>query len=195
MKYKRKKGKKLNLPMKQKTRPHIRIQPDGTVKLNRPSADISLESLKSIYKDIEDGLPLEVALKKLQITPHVFKQYAETNYTDYEAGKTTQCVMDEVGNRQALFIAKHVANINEKSDKAWQASCWLLERNFPALFSQNRTNATTPQGQKLHIEITSNVPRPTDIIRTRLRTKGEKHDKDIVQSPDGNPIDIELEET
>lgn len=82
--------------------------------------------VKKICGAVADGLPYQDAAALGGINRHTLANWRKT-YPDFA---------DALEQAESEFVRHHVGNIAAAADKGtWQASAWLLERKFPAMFA------------------------------------------------------------
>lgn len=82
--------------------------------------------VKKICGAVAEGLSYQDAAALAGINRHTLSAWRKT-YPDFA---------DALEQAESEFVRHHVGNIAAAADKGtWQASAWLLERKFPAMFA------------------------------------------------------------
>jgi hypothetical protein len=84
------------------------------------------ERLAAICKMVQKGLTMRHAAERLHVHHSTVNQWRK-ELPDFDAA---------LAAAEAAFIEEQIANIRAAAKTSWQASAWLLERKWPAFFSQ-----------------------------------------------------------
>lgn len=100
-----------------------------------------------IVGHIANGMPANQALQAVGLGKSAYYDWIARGERDLKAGRKTYLAefSERIKRAESAFIATHLGNIAGHSEKAWQASAWLLERRFPEEFSL-RAKPATDQG-------------------------------------------------
>jgi hypothetical protein len=90
--------------------------------------------LSAICELVENGLSVSHAAEKLHIH-HTTVGRWRNELPEFDAA---------ILAAEAAFIDSQIANIRTAAQKNWQASAWLLERKWPAHFSQPQVRLNMP---------------------------------------------------
>jgi hypothetical protein len=101
------------------------------------------ERLAAICKMVQKGLTVRHAGERLHVHHSTISQWRR-ELPDFDAAITAA---------EAEFIDSQIANIRAAGKRSWQASAWLLERKWPAFFSQPQIQLNMPNGQIQHDEL------------------------------------------
>ncbi len=166
-----KKANKINksvVPKPDEEVPSIEFSPPPN-KLVLP-ASFSWPIFQRILEGVSQGIPIIHALRLVG---------KEGQYKSWRKKKALREYMDsELARAEAVFIKTFLKPIADaaKNTKSWQAAAWLLERRYPSEFAAGRGIKVKGAGDRpLLIQIISNIPRPDEITKARVRMPGDGH--------------------
>jgi hypothetical protein len=93
--------------------------------------------LKAICDLVRNGLSFSHAAQKLHVHHTTVGRWRK-ELPDFDAA---------ILAAEAEFIDSQIANIRTAAKTSWQASAWLLERKFPAFFSQPQVQFNMPEAK------------------------------------------------
>ena len=99
------------------------------------------QTRKKILDYISKFVPYKVAAEASGICEDTFYHWRERGKADQEAGLDTEYAKfsEQLAEVEAGKICQHTKNIEDHSEKKWEASAWFLERRWYKYFSPNNS--------------------------------------------------------
>lgn len=119
----------------------VEEQPPPPGNKSRSESKRTPQMLAAICKLVKSGLSVSHAAEKLHVHHTTVGRWRK-ELPEFDAA---------ILAAEAEFIDSQIANIRRAAKTSWQASAWLLERKWPAFFSQPQVQLNMP-GEKVQFE-------------------------------------------
>jgi len=103
--------------------------------VGKPSKLGEEEVMEKIYSDLRSGLSIECTARRSKLLPDTLKNWLRRGRKGEEL--YVQFYLDAqkaIADAQALYVGR----INGASEEDWRAAAWMLERQWPEDFGDNK---------------------------------------------------------